>query len=1166
MPILDQFRTQPVQEPDDLLKQTTDLFGGRKSKLASRIEEESEYNAAAMTYDSMKQNDVVKDAARRFLEQRLGKTNISDEDLVDEVIEHFRSFDVNEMTTAGDLGYVSAAATGATEKKDQDAQMRLADYRLLYQTYRQLPAFYEEGGAENAFDDYLEGLLKAPSTYLGLLLPGIGKGAGIAGTQAGKAAVSATLRQAFQPGRVGTRMIQKMAANPVKTTVAGEAAFGGLQNLAAQRTEVEADLRDKVANDELLITSVASGVLPAAAAVGLAKGRFTKFTERNVEDLLDDADKNLLKKIQLAEEKAEKTILGNKTVAQDLREVLRELDPEAVARGEKGRDKVRDEFQSAINKGTGDDTALIDPEVDYDMVPLYDVIITPGKKKRVFAAGVEILAKTGGRKEGERITEAVARTFRELEQKNDGESAKFLKQVFEDYNLTADDFADLFMADLSAAGRSLQAASAARRVLDAAHDDIFGLSMNQKSDLFKAVQNLEIAGDAGKRKFLEETGGIQDDMRVGILKRMLEGTRALDAARLAFMTSQTATTVRNTIGGAGRIGIDVATKALDRGISKVTGGNVQKANEDVFAIAYGIINKKEAMAIEAVFKTGFTNKASTLFRELQDIADATNLDPGIKSSRLRDIGANLNALNTVSDNMFKRAAFVGGLKRQLNELYTKKLKAGEDVNKLDFNLREITRRGDFGSFFSTKEGKKMLDKAIEDSLYFTYQKTPDSPLARAVINGIHKAPFLTTSLVPFPRFIANAMRFTYEYSPLYLLDAGFVRFAAKNQDNYEEFAKGLVGSGMLMGATAYRMSEHAGENWWEGKKADGSTYDLRPFFPAAPYLFVGDLVARAIDKDVKNLTDFDIKDRPLYGDRNELADAIQALSGTQFRAGMGLYTLDAALREAMSENDPDKIQRILTNATANIVNTYTIPLTFLQDTYNTFAAEDEARIVKNTKSSDMLSLFINKSLARVPGNYKIEQFLAEKLGTNPSEIYQSPTRGEDIRRVTPFSRQLYGVLYNERKNRFEKELAENKISRNIVFSKTGVPEADALISQFMGEYISDYVVPAIEASDTYKSKSRDEKKDFLKRVIQEYRSDILDLVEFNSKQPVYKERYGFDPMEKAAFNRLPQPDKQKALDAYHAAHGEPADGVYDYTKLLYYSKYIRAIRRRGLFD
>jgi hypothetical protein len=129
-----------------------------------------------------------------------------------------------------------------------------------------------------------------------------------------------------------------------------------------------------------------------------------------------------------------------------------------------------------------------------------------------------------------------------------------------------------------------------------------------------------------------------------------------------------------------------------------------------------------------------------------------------------------------------------------------------------------------------------------------------------------------------------------------------------------------------------------------------------------------------------------------------------------------------------------------------------------------------------------------------------------------------------------------------------------------------VPEADALISQFMGEYISDYVIPAIEASDTYQAKTRDEKKSFLKRVIQEYRSDILDLVEFNSKQPVYKERYGFDPMEKSAFNKLLPEDKQKALDAYHAAHGEPVDGVYDYTKLLYYSKYIRAIRRRGLYD
>ena len=465
----------------------------------------------------------------------------------------------------------------------------------------------------------------------------------------------------------------------------------------------------------------------------------------------------------------------------------------------------------------------------------------------------------------------------------------------------------------------------------------------------------------------------------------------------------------------------------------------------------------------------------------------------------------------------------------------------------------------------------MLDKAVEDALYFTYQKTPDSQVARALIDGIHKAQFLTTSLVPFPLFIANAMRFTYEYSPVYLLDAGFVRFAAKNQDNYEELAKGLVGTGLLMGAIGYRMSEHAGENWWEGRRADGSTYDLRPFFPAAPFLFVGDLVARAFDNDISKMTvagfkPFEDQDRPLYGDRNELADAIQALSGTQFRAGMGLYALDNALRDVMAEDDPQKVQRMLTAAAANIINTYSIPLTMLQDTYNTFAAPDDARIVRDTNSSDMMSFFVNKSLSRIPMNYRIEEFLSEKLGTNPSEIYQSPTRGEDLRRITPFSRQVYGALYNERKNRFEKELAELKISRQIVFAKTGVPEADALIAQFMGEYITDFVVPAIEQSDGYAKLTREGKKDFLKRVIQEYRTDIMDLVEYNSKQPVYKERFGFDPMEKSGWNSLQKVDKERAMKVYHENHGVPEDGKYDYTKLLYYAKYLRTMRSSGFFD
>ena len=101
--------------------------------------------------------------------------------------------------------------------------------------------------------------------------------------------------------------------------------------MAAQKTELEADLRKEFDNKELMVTSVASGVLPAAAAVGLAKTGFSSFAERNVGDLLDEADKAELKLIAEANEAAEKTLNDvDDKILDDTKEVLRALDPEAV--------------------------------------------------------------------------------------------------------------------------------------------------------------------------------------------------------------------------------------------------------------------------------------------------------------------------------------------------------------------------------------------------------------------------------------------------------------------------------------------------------------------------------------------------------------------------------------------------------------------------------------------------------------------------------------------------------------------------------------------------------------------------------------------------------------------------------------------------------------------
>ena len=111
---------------------------------------------------------------------------------------------------------------------------------------------------------------------------------------------------------------------------------------------------------------------------------------------------------------------------------------------------------------------------------------------------------------------------------------------------------------------------------------------------------------------------------------------------------------------------------------------------------------------------------------------------------------------------------MGGLERELSKMKRIRLARGDKVTDADFDLMDIMRRGDFNKVFGTKEGKKALDRGIEEALYFTYQASPKSTVGQLLIKGANNLPFVTTSVVPFPRFLANAMRFTYEYSPLYL--------------------------------------------------------------------------------------------------------------------------------------------------------------------------------------------------------------------------------------------------------------------------------------------------------------------------------------------------------------------------------------------------------------
>jgi hypothetical protein len=228
-----------------------------------------------------------------------------------------------------------------------------------------------------------------------------------------------------------------------------------------------------------------------------------------------------------------------------------------------------------------------------------------------------------------------------------------------------------------------------------------------------------------------------------------------------------------------------------------------------------------------------------------------------------------------------------------------------------------------------------------------------------------------------------------------------------------------------------------------------------------------------------------------------------------------------------------------------------MPLTIAQDTYNTFLAPDDERIIRDNNIEDLSSLIWHKALARVPGNYAIEKMLKEAYGTEFEipKAYESPTRTGAIRRTTPISRQFTGRLFQEKKNDIEKELDRLRITKADVLKRTGIPEADQLLGFYMGEFMVDIVQPFIK-TDFYKKLPEPIKKEILRKEIAEVRKKVTDMAK---KTIVYKgSNPQPNPMDRVAFKKLPKIYRQIAIDTYNKSQlGEPTSMKdYNYKILL----------------
>ena len=994
------------------------------------------YTKEDMNKEVLSQDNNFVNDARRFLTERssTSEDNLkSNEDVYDAFMEHFRYQDVNEVTAIRDYEY----ATNGT----QDQRANFGRVMDVFDTMA------DEKMSLRKVGDYFGGIATAPSTIAGILTGGAGKLVSVAGQQGVKFGLRTILSESLKGG---------LKAGAVEGTI------GLVQGAAQEGTRVETGLQEEFTGGRTIATGL-GGALIGGGIGGVTSGLLTPSAIKAAQRLerIQKVDVTRAAEAKVNTDKVLKN--ASKEDLDSVNQALKSLEPEATGKTTKGKKGKLDPLDiTEVTSGSAIRKSLSESDTLTASIPneLF---------QNISAAAIQIRNKIKPQK-GERITSAIARALR-----NEDIVSTDITKILDEHNLSAEQFSLMYISEVSDAGRTLQASG----------------------KVSKSVQTLlRDVDELGEEGLTSVTGKEVEELvkQPSILKKVAGGIggtfRGLDQLRLGVMTSQPATAMRNTENAGFRVIVDAFTRSFNNVL------NLRNPFSGTFDVAKFLFNPYEAQVVKQIFQKDFPDAAAKLFREAADIEAATGFGGGLST-----IGRKMNIMNTFSDNIFKRAVFVSSLRRNINDLNkskaTKKLLLTDAHKETIIKGRLQQRLGDgyrtSPDYTATVKSLNLdkqkyhtletilesgnfkllpddiLKKSIQDAFEFTYQATPKGDnffgqLGKGVIS-LHKAvPFVISSVLPFPRYIANQLKFVYEHTPLIgmlpldKLRLGIESRAAKGSKGYDwkdRTSKQLTGALLFTAAYAWRAKQGNTNKWYEMTDEAGNTIDGRPVYgPFAPFMLAADILYRTqVGQFIYDKTKGTILEhtKPMEGTlatfsvRRYATDIAQALLGSTFRTGMGLYALDKLWTDA-SSGSGDAWKKVAGEFVGNIGNTFALPGSVVKDFYGQI--DEKARYVPESKTGDtnFLDIVFNKATRALP-----DFPIVDWTGEGP---YQKPLRtpfvSGDIKAVLPWEKQLSGMSRRAPKNEFQKEIDRLNMENREIYKRP----TNEMLDLYMTEILS----------------------------------------------------------------------------------------------------------------
>lgn len=1068
----------------------------------------SSYNPEEFQVDkgtTLKKDDLLKyqnfEPIKQYMIERKGVDykDKSQEEVVDDFVQHMRFFNSNVVSTAAEARFISKA---------DDRKKKVAGN--AYQLYDQMGnVFVNDGffGAVEGVGDYMKALVADPSNYIGLVTGGLGR-AGAAGVQlTGKKAVKEAVKIA---GRNAMRSgANKEAAKEMANRAAVEAAKRFIN--AGASTKASGKVFQKVSEEAY-----------KQGRRGLAKAAMKEAQE----DLFKEASFRSLKQ----------------TVAADsLMAVMQDVQSQNVmiqAGAQEDFSKIQTGFSAALG-GVGGVFSLVGGKgkglsgLDEVMDPLERA------EKDVLSVNTPPVSKANAKKAAKVITQEVddwaTKVARGNEMSDQAMPVHLVKNIlFGEDN--ASGLAKLFVDSGYRMPRKATISDVITNValilpeedlarINAKIEPLAGFTLGDLAGNKTSVSDFlaKTASDAGKN--LNAFGQLKKMLNTSVMAsnetlaaRMLEpgSKEAIEAEKAAakadvlsygqsvwkrLLVSSPATTALNVAGysqfavGQSMADLFGATgyviKGLGQGGTTTAAGkeSLRKANALMSLQGQKIANLMDPFTTHDAYMDFLDQNAelkTKLFATISDGIDSGankfNIDPNApyyKKVEAVTIAANQITGVRIQDSFTKSQMFMSEIDKRL---------------RLDYgmSLKEVMRAGDEG-IIDEKVMSKALGTTLE-SVFSTDYTTKETPellrKAASIVEGISNTPGLGT-ILPFGRFFNNVLAYSYKWSPFAVGGVGMraIGRLMKNKkldgtfmDEGEAVARSMVGTSFLFTMAAYdNERREKGLAYYEVEGQGGTIIDAKNTFPLSMYLAAarwtnlkmnGESIPKELNEEMLS----------------QLAVG-QLAKDAQFSNDL-LNIMDAFSNGGEGGRGVD--MKAFAKVTGNLVAGVARPLDAVNRVVG-FITEDD--VAKDIRQSDSGLETFTQTSTKYFDNI-LEAFI-DKTDTITGESLRVATREGDIYDPNPFAR-IFGINVKQGRTSTEKVYSMAEMHPWQSSERTKIPAYDRMLNEVLAPELERQTQRLLD-SEKFKAANLNKRRKMLKTLVSDVKRGIRKDVSLGSE-------------------------------------------------------------------